>query len=106
MAKRVDLGNGEWMDLREDITMADMETIESIADKGGNVHLAIECVGILVESWHLKDAVEPTPSNVRKMPVNEGTRLTRPIGAHLTEILTAAAKDSPDFSDAIANSPS
>ena len=93
---RVDLGDGQWMALRDDLTLTDMQKIA----KSSNVYhpeydqwrvdpleAAIESVRIVVEEWAVLDAagnpLQPTPDALRGLPIKRGMTIIRAISEHI-----------------------
>ena len=117
MAKRVDLGNGMWIDLREDLTMAEIEGLIASArryDTVAGVHYtdehyaAIESISLLGEAWGIEPAMEMTSDSIRKMPLAVSARIVDTLATYMKFKAEEARQGwkSPDFSDASANSPS
>jgi len=95
---RVDLGDGEWMDLRDDMTMEDVERIARNAQvwdaSAGQwrtelLRGAIESVALAVVEWAVtrSDGEVPpvTPDGLRSLPIRKGLAVQREIDNHIAE---------------------
>ena len=89
---RVELGNGMWVELRDDLSMGDVEKINQNAqryDADSNswvrdpLYAAIEAVPILVVEWALPGAPPPTPDGLRQLPAKLGMKVQRVLDKHL-----------------------
>jgi hypothetical protein len=63
---RVDLSDGDWIEVKDELSMADVRTLDQAA-AGGGVALAIATAVAWIHAWSLCDASD------RQMPVSEGT---------------------------------
>ena len=107
MAKRVDLGDGNWMDLREDITMAEIEQIVRMGQRwdaqtrqyvDDPMYASIEACGIVVSEWNVDPPCEPTGENLRKMPAKFGMKIQNAIDDYLIELRAESRTGKPpDF---------
>lgn len=112
--EKIQLGGGQYMVIRSDLTMQDLDDISDMArryDEENRVHYtdeahgAAEAIGVLIEEWSLDPPCEATPENFRALPINLGMRIRKIISDFLVDIRKEAHgnADSPEAETASAN---
>jgi len=95
---RVELDDGAWIELRDDLTMGDLEKISRMAStysaedgqwRDDPFRAALESVSLVVTEWTVADAAgNPLPPNsesLRGMPIKQGRPIIRAISEHIRE---------------------
>ena len=116
MSRRIDLGDGMWMDFREDITMAEIEELMRTRQRfdattrqyvNDDFHSSIEAVGVVVAEWSIDPPCAPTGDSLRALPAKLGMRIQKHVNEYLLELYDEAnTGKSPDFGSGSESSPS
>ena len=93
---RVELEGGGWIELRDDLSLADLEKIGRMARvfdaesgqwRDEPLRAAIESVALIVEEWAVVDAagnpISPTPDSLRALPIRRGQEIVRVLSDHI-----------------------
>ena len=105
---RIELGDGYWVQLKDEVTMGDMESLA----RGGRRYDPVsqqwdslpatamsEGIAILVEEWSVPNGAPVTTAGFRSLPAVMGIRVQRAISTHL-EAQGITPEDLADASDA------
>lgn len=95
MSERIDLGNGQWLKLADNLTMAAIEKISAASTvwdptvgqwRPDAYHAAIEMVPLLIEEWALASGLPPTADSLRATPIKLGMRIQRVLNQRMVEL--------------------